>query len=194
MSQNSLSPISSNAFTMVPRAVGGRVRAVVSGALMVVMLGVGPGAFGQNLKVGFVNVPKVLDTAPQAAAARSIIEREFAPRDQKLLKKQKRLRQLEDKLIRDRDVMSARERRKLERDIRTMKRELRREQGEFRDDLNLRRNEEFRKLQGRVVSAIRSLAKSEKFDLVIGDGVLFASSRMDITAKVLARLKREAKK
>lgn len=161
---------------------------------MVVMLGVGPGAFGQNLKVGFVNVPKVLDTAPQAAAARSIIEREFAPRDQKLLKKQKRLRQLEDKLIRDRDVMSARERRKLERDIRTMKRELRREQGEFRDDLNLRRNEEFRKLQGRVVSAIRSLAKSEKFDLVIGDGVLFASSRMDITAKVLARLKREAKK
>ena len=152
------------------------------------------GAHGAEVKVGFVDVPKILDTAPQADRARRPIEREFAPRDRKLLQEQKELRQLEDQLIRDRDIMSGAERSRLEREIRTMKRELRRGQEEFRDDLNLRRNQELGKLQRKVITAIRALAKAEKYDLVISDGVLFAGSKVDITDKVLAKLKQEAKK
>lgn len=153
-----------------------------------------PAALGVEVKVGFVNVAKILDTAPQAEAARSAIEREFAPRDRTLLQQQKELRQLEDQLIRDRDIMSARERGKLERDIRTLKRELRRGQEEFRDDLNLRRNQELGKLQQNVITTIRALAKAENYDLVISDGVLFASSRVDITDQVLAKLKQAPKR
>jgi len=147
-----------------------------------------------EVKVGFVDVRKILDTAPQAERARLAIEREFAPRDRKLLQEQKELRQLEDRLIRDRDIMSAAERGRLEREVRTMKRELRRGQEEFRDDLNLRRNQELGKLQRKVITAIRALAKAENYDLVISDGVLFAGSRVDITDKVLAKLKQEFKK
>jgi len=151
-------------------------------------------AHAAEVKVGFVDVPKILDTSPQAELARRAIEREFAPRDRKLLQEQKELRQLEDQLIRDRDIMSAAERGRLEREIRTMKRELRRGQEEFRDDLNLRRNQELGKLQRKVITAIRALAKAEKYDLVISDGVLFAGARVDITDKVLAKLRQEQKK
>ncbi len=151
-----------------------------------------PEAGGAEIKVGFVDVPRVLDKAPQAEAARTRIEAEFAPKDRELLRQQKELRKLEDRLIRDRDVMAAAERSRLERQIRTMKREIRRAQEEFRDDLNLRRNQELAKLQRKVVTAIRSLAQQEQFDLIIGDGVLFASRRVDITDKVLGRLKAEA--
>jgi outer membrane protein len=147
-----------------------------------------------DLKVGFVDVAKILDTAPQAEKARTAIEREFAPRDRKLLQQQKELRQLEDRLIKDGQVMSAAKRGALERDIRTLKRELRRGQEEFRDDLNLRRNKELGKLQRNVITAIRQLAKEQTYDLVISDGVLFAGERVDITDKVLSKLKQDFKK
>jgi outer membrane protein len=169
-------------------------RAVVSIVVAAWMCGFSGQLSAAEFKVGFVDVAKILDTAPQAEKARSAIEREFAPRDRKLLQQQKELRQREDRLIKDGQVMSAAKRGALERDIRTLKRELRRGQEEFRDDLNLRRNKELGKLQRNVITAIRQLAKEQKYDLVISDGVLFAGKRVDITDKVLSKLKQDFKK
>lgn len=142
-----------------------------------------------DFKVGFVDVSKILEVAPQADAARKRIEKEFSPKDKELIGQQKELRRTEDKLIRDRDVMAAAERVKLERLIRGMKRDIRRQQEEFREDLNIRRNQELGKLQRKVILSIRDLAKAENYDLIISDGVLYAGSRVDITEKVLANLK-----
>ena len=147
----------------------------------------GPAA-GADLKVGFVDVARVLDLSPQAEEARERIQAEFAPIDQELLRLQHELRDLEESLLRDGDVMSNDERMKLEREVLSRKRDLRRSQEEFREDLNLRRNQELQKLQRQVVLTIRAMAKSEDFDLVISDGVLFASERVDITGTVLERL------
>ena len=88
-------------------------------------------------------------------------------------------------------VMASAERIRLEREVLSRKRDLRRSQEEFREDLNLRRNQELQKLQRQVVLAIRAMAKSEDYDLVISDGVLFASERVDITRTVLERLVEE---
>ena len=147
-------------------------------------------ALSGDFKVGFVDVPKILEVAPQADAARKRIEKEFSPKDRQLVGQQKELRRTEDKLIRDRDVMAASERVKLERKIRGMKRDIRRQQEEFREDLNIRRNQELGKLQRKVILTIRELAKAENYDLIISDGVLYAGSRVDITEKVLSKLKR----
>jgi outer membrane protein len=144
-----------------------------------------------EVKVGFVDVPSILDKAPQAEEARSRIEGEFAPRDRDLLAQQKELRTLEDQLIRDREIMAATERARVEREIRTMKREIRRAQEEFRDDLNLRRNQELGKLQQKVLDVIRDVAKGQNYDLIISEGVLFAGDRIDITDKVLSALQQE---
>ena len=146
-------------------------------------------ALAQNVKVGFVNVAKVLDESPQAAQARERIEKEFAPRDRALLAQQKELRALEDQLVRDGAVMTEDQRIKLEQDIRSRRREMRRSQEEFREELNLRRNQELSKLQRRVIEVIQELAKAESYDLVVTDGVVYAGERVDITAKVVGRLK-----
>ncbi len=145
-------------------------------------------ALAQNVKVGFVNVAKVLDESPQAARARERIEKEFAPRDRALLAQQKELRALEDQLVRDGAVMTDDQRVKLEQDIRSRRRDMRRTQEEFREELNLRRNQELSKLQRRVIEVIQELAKAESYDLVMTDGVVYASERVDITAKVVGRL------
>lgn len=160
----------------------------------VALLGIS-GLFAQpafaEIKVGFVNVARVLDKAPQAEDARGRIEKEFAPKDRALLAQQKELRALEDQLVRDGSVMTEEQRVKLEQDIRARRREMRRAQEEFREELNLRRNQELSKLQRKVVEVIQDLAKVEKFDLIVGDGVLFAGERVDITARIIARLKEE---
>ena len=142
-------------------------------------------AAAADVKVGFVDVSRVLDQSPQAEEARQRIQAEFAPIDQEIQRLQRELRALEEQLVRDGAVMAGSERQRLEREVLSRTRSLRRNREEFQEDLNLRRNEELQKLQRQVVLAIRAMAKSEDYDLVISDGVLFASERVDITGTVL---------
>ena len=146
-----------------------------------------------EVKVGFVNVAKVLELAPQAEAARNRIEREFAPKDRELLEQQKEVRGLEDRLVKNAAVLSEAERQRQEAEIRASKRELRRAQDEFREDLNLRRSQELSKLQQKVTEVIQALAKAENYDLIVSDGVIFAGQRVDITDMILERLRSDFK-
>lgn len=142
-------------------------------------------------KIGFVNAARVLEQAPQADKARKALEKEFAPRDKAIVKMQKELKSLEDQLSRDAAVMSESKQRKLERDILSQKREIKRKKEEFREDLNIRRNEAFEKLRKRVFEVIVAIAEEKKFDLIVSDGVVYASKRIDITKEVVDKLKKE---
>ncbi len=146
-------------------------------------------AVAAELKLGFVNAARVLKSAPQAEAALNRLEKEFSPRDKALVEAQKALRKLEDKLSKDGTTLSDAERRDLERDIISQRRDVKRAQDEFREDFNIRRNEEMAKLQKLIQDAITALAQEERYDLVLNDGaVIFASEAVDITDKVLKRL------
>jgi len=150
-------------------------------------------SYAGELKIGFVNAAQVLEDAPQADVARKQLEKEFSPRDKGIIKEQKQLRKLEEKLSRDGPIMSENERIKLDRDIRTRKRELKRAQEEFREDLNIRRNESFEKLRRRVFEVIVTIAEEQKFDLIVSDGVVYASKQIDITSSVIQQLNQEMK-
>ncbi|MCB1766430.1 MAG: OmpH family outer membrane protein, partial [Candidatus Competibacteraceae bacterium] len=50
-----------------------------------------------DLKIGFVSIAKILNSAPQAEAASKRLEQEFAPRQKGLVEAQKSLRRLEEK-------------------------------------------------------------------------------------------------
>jgi len=141
-----------------------------------------------DIKIGFVNVARILEKAPQAGKASAALEKEFSPRNKRLLASQKEIKKLEEKAVKDGALMSESEGRKLKRKLLEKTRELKRNQEEFREDFNLRRSEELAKLQRLVFEAIKSLSESEKFDLVLHDGVVFASEAVDITDKVQARL------
>lgn len=145
-----------------------------------------------EVKIGFVNTVKLMEEAPQAKAAISKMEGEFAPREKELVALQRDIKQAEDKLSRDAAVMSEGDRGKTERELISRKRDLKRAQDEFREDLNIRRNEELAKLQRRLYDTIVDLAKAENYDLIVSEGVVFASTRIDITDAVLERLKKQA--
>ena len=87
--------------------------------------------------------------------------------------------------------MSESEMKKLERDIINQRRDLKRSQDEFREDLTFRRNEIIAKIQTEIVEAIQTVAKQNNFDLVVGEGVVFASTKIDITNLVVDYLKKK---
>src|SRR3972149_561395 len=145
----------------------------------------------EDYKLGAVNAIRVLEESPQAEQARTTIEKEFSPRDKQLVAAQKDLKALEDKLNKDSAIMSEAERNKLERDIINKKRDLKRDQDEFREDFNLRRNEEFAKIQKDVVDAIQKVAKDNNYDVVLSDGGLYASPKVDISNLVIEHLKKQ---
>ena len=146
----------------------------------------------QEIKIGYVNAVKVIEKAPQGEAALKKLESEFAPRDKRLVSMQKEIKQLEDDLEKNALVMTDRDRREKERGILVMKRNLRRATQEFREDYNLRRNEELAVLQKIVKKAIVEIAKQEKYDLIVHEGTIYASSTIDITDKVLEKLSKKS--
>lgn len=142
-------------------------------------------ALAQELKIGVVNVPVLMDKAPQAKVAMDALQEEFAPRQREILARQKEYEDLGEKVQRDVAVMGETERRNAENDLRNMQREVTRLQNEFREDLNLRRNEELGNLQRALLMEVQNYAKASGFDLVVGDGVLYASTAVNITENVL---------
>lgn len=164
----------------------------IAGALLVLLASMSVSA--ADLKIGVVNVNRLLEKAPQAEQASKDLKREFESRDKKLAGEANDIKRLEEKLNKDAAVMSDSERQRQEKDILSRKREAKRMQDEFREDFNLRRNEEMMKLQKEILEAIQSLAKDEGFDLLLTDGVVYASEAIDVTGKVEKKLEQNFKR
>lgn len=148
-----------------------------------------PSVFAQTqLKIAVVNVPRLLEEAPQAKAAMQAMQDEFAPRQREMAAQQKDLKAKEEKLQRDGAVMAENERRNSEKDLREGQRDLARKQNEYVEDLNVRRNEELGKLQRSLLQEVQTFARASGYDLVVGDGVLFVNESLDITPQVLSAL------
>ncbi len=142
-------------------------------------------AFAEDVKIGVVNVPILMEQAPQARVAMAALEEEFQPRQRAILAKQTEFKELSDKVQRDIAVMGETERRNAEKELRDLQREVTRLQTEFQEDLNLRRNEELGSLQRSLLKEVQDYAQAAGFDLVVGDGVLYASTTVNITENVL---------
>lgn len=142
-----------------------------------------------ELKIGVVRVTQLLDEAPQAISLQKKMDQEFAPRDRKLLDEQKELKKLEDQLAHESAMISEAERGRAERDIRARKRDLRRALDELREDKTIRINEALAELQRLVNETIREIGKQEGYDLILYEGIIFATPRIDLTNEALKRLK-----
>ena len=140
-----------------------------------------------DLKIGFVNTERVFREAAPAKRAQQKLEREFANRNTELAKVEKQGRDMQAELERDNVTLTEPARRDKERQLADISRNFQRLQREIREDLNLRRNEELADVQQKATRVINQIADQEKFDLIVQEAV-FASSRIDITEKVIRAL------
>jgi outer membrane protein len=164
-----------------------RISGAILGLWALLMLGTGL-AQGADYKIGFVNTERLFREAAPAKRAQQKLEKEFAARDADIQKLSKQVRDLQAALEKEGVTLSESERRNKERDLANLSRDLQRGQREFREDLNLRRNEELASVQERANRVIQQIAEAEKFDLIVQDPVVYASQRIDITDKVIKAL------
>ena len=144
-------------------------------AMAVGWLLLGTDTVSAALKVGYVNIVKVIEKAPQGELALKRLDAEFAPRDKKLLTMREQIKTIESDLEKDSLVLNTVDRQKKERELLVLKRDLRRATQEFREDYNLRRNEELAALQKLVYKTITNLARKEKYDLIVHEGAVMCS-------------------
>ncbi len=139
-------------------------------------------------KIGFVNTARVLKQAPQARKVEERLKAEFEPREAQLKEKRQEILAMEDQLKSDATTTSN-ARRKLEREIRLKVSQLKFLEQEFREDQNLRRNEEIRELQQVISKVLKMQGDQGKFDLILTEGVSYVSDQIDITAETIEMLK-----
>ena len=140
-----------------------------------------------ELKIGFIDADRINRESVPAERATKKLEKEFAPREQDLRKLEQQIKSLQGQLEKDGLTMSESDRRTKEQELGRQTREFQRLQREFREDLNLRRNEELAALFERANKVIKQIAEAEKFDLILQEAV-YRSPRIDITDKVLKAL------
>ena len=140
-----------------------------------------------TVKIGYVNTQRIFRDAPSAVRAAKKIEAEFSKRDQELQRMAKQLQSMQENLETNAMTMSEADRRTKEKSLNDLSREFQRKQREFREDLNLRQNEENTAIIDKANRAIRQIAESERYDLILQD-VVWVSQQLDITDKVIKAL------
>lgn len=142
-------------------------------------------------RVGYVDMKRLLDNAPQVVAGRQKLEREFQPRDTALKADERRLADLRERQQREGATMSTAEADAQKREIDALDRSIKRNRDAMRNDLKSRSDQELDKSWREINDAVVEFAREQSYDLIVPSPVVFASPRVDITDQVLDRLKKQ---
>lgn len=140
-----------------------------------------------DIKIGFIDAERINRESAPAERASKQLEKEFAPRAQELQRREGQMKAMQGQLEKDAMTMSESDRRAKEQELARMNLDFQRLQREYREDLNLRRNQELSTLFERANRVIKQIAEAEKYDLILQEAV-YRNPRIDITDKVLKAL------
>lgn len=155
--------------------------------LMLVLATAVPTLTAEELKIGLVNLDRILRDSAPAMASDQKLKAEFSKRQKELDEVVTKLKAQNERFEKDSPVLSEVDRTKRQREITDLERELQRRQREFREDLNQRRSEEYAALIEKANRVVRQLAETEKIDVIFQEAV-YVSPRVDITDKVIRAL------
>jgi len=147
-----------------------------------------PAAAVAEIKIGFVNAIKLMAQAPQFKKAIERLNTEFAERQQYLINAGQELKDRIDRFNKDAQFMSEAKAQKKSKKIRQKQREFQRDQKVFQKDYNIRHTEELDKIQRVIRRVIQDIVRIDDYDLILSEGVVWASESIDITDQVLSRL------
>lgn len=142
---------------------------------------------GAELKIGFVDQERITRESAPADRASKQLEKEFAPRAQEMQRREAQMKTMQGQLEKDALTMSESDRRTKEQELGRLTLDVQRMQREYREDLNLRRNQELGALFERANRVIKQIAEAEKYDVILQEAV-YRNPRIDITERVLKAL------
>ena len=144
-------------------------------------------ATAQSVRIGYVDMQRLLVNAPQIVAARARMQQEFDARDAELRIDEARLAELE---LRAGQAAVPEDRDGLKRQAEALRRSIERTRERLRDELNARVDEETERAWPLINDAIAAHGREQGYDLIVTSPVAYVSGRIDVTDDVLATLRR----
>jgi outer membrane protein len=145
-------------------------------------------------RIGYVDMKRLLDNAPQVVAGRQKLEREFAARDATLKADEKRAGELHARQTRDAASLATAGADALQREIDALDRSIKRNREALRADLKTRSDQELDRSWREINDAVVEFAREQGFDLIVPSPVVYASPKVDVTEQILDRLRRRPAK
>jgi outer membrane protein len=145
-----------------------------------------------SARIGYVDMKRLIDNAPQVIAARARLDAEFATRNTQLDADAARLQRLEEQLRSEAAVMSADDAERLGREVNALRRSIERTRSRLQQEFGERVDQELGSAWPAMEAAVADYAREAGYDLVLSSPQLYASGRIDITDRVLDRLRRQA--
>jgi outer membrane protein len=142
-------------------------------------------------RIGYVDMQRLIDDAPQMRAARARLKQEFDKRDVALKQDEARLAGLDQRLQREATTLAAADLTLLQRQAEALRRSVERTRQRLREEFNSRVDQELDRTWPLINEAVAELAREQGYDLVVQSPVVYVSGRIDVTDRVLERLKRD---
>jgi outer membrane protein len=147
-----------------------------------------------DLKIGVVSVERILSEAPQVDAVNTSMLERFGPQRDALKKLEKEITKMQENYKRNELVMTEDKLNNLKKEIITKIQGLKQKEALLQQEVATVRNQELAVLQQQVRGIIDDISKKGKYTLVLSEGVAFADDKLDITDKVLEKMKSAFKK
>ncbi|MCW8830164.1 MAG: OmpH family outer membrane protein [Gammaproteobacteria bacterium] len=169
------------------------MKKIVTAAFFVLIV-CGNAIASSDLKIGFVSVEKLLTQAPQVEAVNASMKERFGDKKDELVKLEGEIKSMQENYTRNELVMTEDKLTELKTKLYNKVQVFKQKEKVLGQEVATVRNQELAVLQKSVRDIIDSIAKKDNYDLILSDGVVFASEKLDITDVVLEQMKKDFKK
>ena len=145
--------------------------------------------WAEGTKIGVVDLQKIMQTATQMKLIQDRLEKEFKPRRDKLIAMEEGLKSDMEKFKRDSAILTATQRKDLEKKIVATQQQFEREGQQYQQELSTAHNDAMEDFYNKIRAAIAKVAQSESYDLVFQkDAAPFSVDKLDVTSKVMQEI------
>lgn len=156
---------------------------------MLVIAGV---AQAKDLKVGVVSVDEIFKSAPQAAVINDKLKKLLDTSKEKLQTMGNSIKASQEKLKKDELILSKDQKAEAQKKYVASLKEFRELEARLKYEVEGARNQALAEFRFTVRKIVNKIAEDKDYDLILSEGVAFSKKKFDLTADVIALLKKQA--
>ncbi len=144
-------------------------------------------------KIGVVIVDKLLAEAPQVEAVNADMLKRFSGRKDELKSMETEIKSLQEEYKRNELVMTQDKLDEIKNKVIGKLQVFKQKEVALNQEVSAMRSQKLAELQQLIRTIIQDIAKDDKYDIILSDGVVHATDKYNITDKVLKRMKKDFK-
>lgn len=156
----------------------------------VAVFALGTQAFA-DMKIGVLDLNKVMMDSPQLEAAKKTLKGKFDAREKEILALQKTFQADIEKFSKDSPTMDEKKKTAEQQRIVGLQKDLQEKQAKFQKDLGEAQNGAMKDIVKKIEGIVNGLATSKKFDLIIAKaGTAYNKPELEVTDEVIKEMKK----